>query len=106
MPNAIGVMRERLAIQTNTPSVDAEGQPVASWATTVTVWGRAEFLSGRELEAMQKINSQIVTRFTVRYRADITELMRVSWRSKNWNINAVMPDEGKDFIALLVSKVE
>ncbi len=106
MPSAIGRKRERFTIESGTESADSEGQPVTTWATFATVWARAEFLSGRELEAMQKINSEISVRFTVHYRADVTEKMRVSWRSKYWNIHAIQATEDKFDMALMCSKVE
>jgi len=96
-----------LTLQSSTQtSVDAEGQPVISWSDFATVSGRAEYLEGRELELMQKVNSEITVRFTVRYNTTITALMRVSWRSALWNIHAVLPWESQDFMYLGVSKVE
>ena len=103
---AIGLRRERIVVQVATPTVDAEGQPINSWATFDTVWARAEFLSGRELEAMQKINSAIALNFTVHYRTDILVTHRVSWRSEFWNIEAILPQENKFDMALICSKVE
>lgn len=102
----IGKLRERLVFEVSTSTVDSEGQPVEVFMLHATLWGRAEFLSGRELEALQKISAEIVLRFTVRYRSDITEMMRVSWRDELWNINAIMPDERKQYMTLAVSKVE
>lgn len=111
MPSAvgrspIGVLRERLGIAQADETADAEGQPVKVWSGFTAVWARAEFLMGRELEAMQKINTEIALRFTVRYRTGITETMRVSWRNESWNIHAILPDERKEYMQLLVSKVE
>ena len=103
---SIGEKREVIVIQVNTPTVDAEGQPIASWGTFTTVWARAEFLTGRELEAMQKLNSAITLKFTMNYRTDILVTHRVSWRSKFWNIEAILPEENKFDMALLASKVE
>lgn len=117
MPNPIGLMRERLTIQNSVETADAEGQPVTVWGTYATVWGRVESLSGLEAEAMQKIYAKVVERFTVRYRADMARWnkatdptldplkMQVNWANSTWNIHDIQPDETKDFMALIVSRV-
>ena len=103
---SIGQRRQEIVIQSRTDTTDAEGQGIASWVTFITVWARAEYLTGRELESLQKINASISLRFSVSYRTDITPLMRVRWRSKNWNIEAVLPAEDTVGMALLCSKTE
>ena len=100
----IGPLRERIVIQYPTETVASGGQPLKTWSTHTTVWGRPEYLSGRELEAMQKINSDIQIRFTARYLSSVTELMRISWRSEYWNIHAILPDERKEFMFLMASR--
>lgn len=105
----IGLLRERIEFQANTPVVDAEGQSVPSWSTLArgrSIPARAEFLHGRELEAAQKINSLVMLRFTVRYRTDLTVTQRILWRSSYWNIHGLLPDERISEMAILVSKVE
>lgn len=106
MPERAGPKRERITIQSATETADSEGQPVKSWSTFATAWARAQFLSGRELEGMQKVNAETSLKFVVNYRTDITEKMRVSWRSSFWNINAILPDESKFDMTLLASRVE
>ena len=106
MSRAVGLKRERPVIQVATPTVDAEGQAVDSWATFDTIWAEIQFLSGRELEAMQKINSSISLKMTTHYRTDILVTHRVSWRSEFWNIEAVLPESNKFDMHLLCSKVE
>lgn len=103
---SIGEKRERLVIQSPSESVDGNGQPVITWATVATVWASVEFLSGRELEAMQKINSMVSVKFRVNYRADITEKYQATWNSTDWNIHAVLPDPNKFEMTLLASRVE
>lgn len=106
MPDPIGAMRERIVVQSFTDTPDAEGQPIRTWSTFTTLWARNTFLSGKELEGMQKINEQVQARFIVRYRTDLTELMRVTWRGSTWNIHAFLPTEDKFFMSLLVSRIE
>ena len=101
-----GEKRERPIVQVATPTVDAEGQPVKSWATFDTIWASVDFLYGSELEAMQKINSSISVKFTTHYRTDILVTHRLSWRSEFWNILAILPESDKFDMVLACSKVE
>lgn len=93
-------------IQVATETADAEGQSVKAWNDFLKTWARVEFLSGRELEAMQKINSDISIRFTMRFNETVVDTMRLSWRSNYWNIHAILPDERRDYMAVMASKVE
>lgn len=106
MPEPSGARREQIVIQSSTASADSGGQPIKSWSTLATVWARAEYLTGRESEGMSKINAATNMKFTVNYRTDVTPAMRISWRSKFWNIEAVLPGEDKFDMRLLASKVE
>lgn len=100
-----GEFRERLAIQSVTETRGTAGGVSKSWATSVTVSGRVLYLSGRELEAAEKINAQTSIEFQIRRRTDLTVKMRVNWNSQNWNINAILQDERKTMTRLLCSEV-
>ena len=106
MTTALGLKRERIVVQVTTPTVDSSGQSIDSWGTFDTIWARAEFLMGRELEAMQKLNSAISLKFTVHYRTDLLVTHRISWRSEFWNIEGILPTENKFDMVLACSKVE
>lgn len=102
--SGIGKLRERIVIEFASTNTDVEGQPIRSWSTLATVWARAEFLSGRELETLQKIDARTAVRFTIRYRTDVTALMRVTWRSSTWNIHTILPFEDRHYTRLITSK--
>jgi SPP1 family predicted phage head-tail adaptor len=102
----IGAMRERVVVQSMTETVSSEGEPVKTWADFVTLWASVDFVTGRELEAMAKVNTSVGYRVKVRYRTDLSETMRLSWRSELLNIHAILPESKKDYMTLLASKVE
>ena len=117
MSDRIGLRREQIIIRQGTEAADAEGQPIVTWATLVTtgngaVWGRGEFLSGRELEAMQKINTEISVKIVMALRNDVTTKMQVQWKSpvasiaENYNINAIMPAEDRFDMDLMCALVK
>ena len=104
-----GQMRERIVIQSYTEAVDSVGEPIKTWSTLSsngTVWAAVYSLSGRELFAAQKINSEVNVSCVVRYRTDLTTRMRISWNSLVLNIHAVLPDPRKTRLSLLCSEVK
>ena len=101
-----GNLRHRIAIQTNTPSVDAYGQPVEGWATVATVWAEVVMLSGRELMAAQQVESQASVRVTIR-RRDVDARQRVSWDGRLFGVEAIIHDDSnRRTTQLLCSEVQ
>jgi len=53
-----GMLRHVVNVQTNTPSLDANGGEVDSWATTSTIRASVQTLTGRKLELARQINAE------------------------------------------------
>ena len=109
MPDDIGAKRERVVIKQVTATRGEEGEPVVDWTTAqtlTTIWARCKFLPGKKTEEAHKINAEASVAMTVRYRTDITEAMRVLWRSKQWSIISIVPDEDKMDMDLMVARVQ
>ena len=62
-----GDLRHRVAIQTNTPTLDPNGGKVASWATTSTVWASVQTLTGKKLEIARQIDAEASVEIRMRY---------------------------------------
>lgn len=62
-----GDLRHRVAIQTNTPTLDPNGGKVASWATTATFWASVQTLTGNKLEIARQIDAQASVQVRMRY---------------------------------------
>lgn len=78
-------------LQPNSPSQKSTGEPDESWVTHLAaVAASVEPLRGRELFAAQEHHSEIEVRIRIRYRSDVTAKMRVSFRSKIYDILAVI----------------
>jgi SPP1 family predicted phage head-tail adaptor len=109
MPDDIGALRERVEVKQVTATRSEEGEMVVDWntATTLTtIWARCKFLPGRKIEEAHRMNKVASVQMTVRYRQDITEAMRILWRSNQWSIVSIEPDEEKIFMDLMVAKAE
>jgi SPP1 family predicted phage head-tail adaptor len=108
-----GPLRERLALQTNTPVQDSYGQPVESWSTTATVWASVERSTGTE-RAMtsqeQVVIGEAVFRIRIRWRGSVSVSVkqRLVWtvRSRTFAIEAVLDGSGREEILLLCREVQ
>jgi len=87
----IGELTERVVIQTSTTSPDAYGGRSDSWGTLATVWANVRPLSGQEALVAAGVKPEALTRYevTIRYRSDVTPLMRLSWGSRTLWIESV-----------------
>ncbi len=88
-----GDMQQRIAIQAATiASQNDYGEPVNTWATIDggERWAEAKPLTGRELQIAQQISSAVTFAFILRYIAGVTPRHRVFYRSRYFDINAVM----------------
>lgn len=79
---AAGDLRERITLQARAAGQDSLGAPNGAWADVATVWAKAEPLTGREYFAAGQMQAATDVRFTIRYRADVVETMRVVWRGE------------------------
>lgn len=80
-----GRLRQRITLQTNTPSQDSYGQEIESWADTMTVWAFINPESAREF-LQQGIQAQQVRQtIEMRYQTGITPEMRVKFVDRDSN---------------------
>ena len=84
-----GKLNRRVIIEDNTPVQSSTGEPVEAWATFATVWAElmkpsvAERFLGDQFAGFRGIV------WRIRYRSDITNLMRVVYSSVNYDITGV-----------------
>ena len=86
-----GLLRERVQIQAFTAESDSYGQPIETWAELATVWGDVKPLASREgfTPGAGQIVATATHRVRIRYRADVDEKMRVIWRQRILQVEAV-----------------
>lgn len=85
----IGQMRNRIALQSLSTSMDAGGGQTASFSTSNTVWAKAENLSGSESVFGDQIRGTNSYRFTIRYISSLTKKHRISYDSKTFDITDI-----------------
>lgn len=105
-----GLKRDAIVFQRFTETVGAGGQAVLT-ATNITNpddWAHAVFLPGQSMEGRtgERITATTTVKFTTRYRSDITKGMQIVWRSRNFNIHSISPDERTDDMVLMTTEVQ
>lgn len=89
-----GTLNRSILIQSPPVGQNEDGDPNTEWSDLVRVWAKKEDLSGRELFAAQAANSEVSTRFRIRYRTGILPKMRVLYGGVSYKIEAVLDRTG------------
>lgn len=101
----IGSLKDRITIEETTPSQNAYGEEVNSWATITdgTVYARAEWSNtgSGEIYSKQGIAGYEVVNFVVRHRTDLTPKMRILYKSKYYNIKNIKEIEFNKYLELV-----
>lgn len=102
-----GTLDRRITIQRNTPTQNAIGEPIDSWADLVTVWAAFKPSGARESYSSesQQLDAIATVRFLLRWRADVTITAkdRVSWDGETYNIHGVQQIGRHDGLELICS---
>ena len=93
-PLHAGRLTQRLTLRRRVAGVDAFGQESVTWADLASVWGEAEPLQGREFFAAAQVREDVTVRFVIRYRSDVTAKDRVVWNGREFDVYAVLEDDG------------
>lgn len=94
-----GELRDRVTIQQRAESADGQGGRAVTWSTFATVWASVVAQSAAERFEAGAIGSVARYEIEIRYRADVTPKMRVSWTpyqgsAKTLQIHGVVPRGG------------
>ncbi len=87
-----GRLDRRIVIEQRTPTQDAAGQPIDSWAELATVWAEVVPVGGSEVFQAKQFGAETVKKFRIRWRGDVTTKMRVVYDSDNYDIADVSED--------------
>jgi SPP1 family predicted phage head-tail adaptor len=102
-----GDLNQRIRIEQRVKSDNTKGEIAKGvWATLADVWANARPLRGREFFAAAQMQAELTTKFTIRYRTDVDETMRVIWKGEPYEI-AAPPIEvggGHEWIELMCKK--
>ncbi|WP_150776828.1 phage head closure protein [Pseudomonas fluorescens] len=104
-----GPLRHRVEIQQKVSVRDTAtgeyGEP--TWQTFATVWASKTDLSTRDVLAAKAGQSEVTSRFVIRYRAGVLPTMRIVHRGEVYSIEGPPmedPKSGREYLTILVSK--
>lgn len=108
-----GNLRHSISVETNTISVDANGDRTESWATFLTCWASIETGNGREFFAAKQTIADLTHTIRMRYVAALAPDMRIKYVDKKnadatryFNIRAILnPDERNEMLTLQATEV-
>ena len=103
---AAGKLNRRITIQSPSTTTDAFGSPVATWTYVVTTWASIAAPTSKEVYALGAgFTAQITHKIVIRYREGITSAMRIKYRSRIFQVQAVS-DPNEDRVRLVLMCLE
>ncbi len=87
-----GRLDRLVTIEQNTPTQDAAGQPIKSWAELATVFAEVIPVGGSEIFQAKQFGAEAVKKFRIRYRGDVLRQMRLVYDSQEFDISDVAED--------------
>ncbi|WP_018435351.1 phage head closure protein [Paraburkholderia atlantica] len=87
-----GTLNRRVRIERRDQTQDDLGQPVDTWVEVATAWCNVRMLTGKETLAADADVASATASIRIRYRTDITNVMRAVVDGVIFNILAPLPD--------------
>lgn len=91
-----GRLRHRVAIQSQSTTLDDYGEATGSWTTENTVWAAVEPVSGSERDIGEGKAGVVSHRVVMRYNTDVSPKNRLLFGSRVLNINSVLNHNERD----------
>lgn len=95
----VGQFDQRVTFQSETTASDGQGgttsQGWANIAETPSIWARVQVAAGDEAGREDRQVNAYRLQITIRNRLDVSELMRVVWRGRAYNIRSVDPYDAR-----------
>ncbi len=99
-----GRLRNKIVVQTNTPTQSGSGALTDVWSTYATVRSEINPKGGREYFDAKQVNAEIDIIFNIRYYSGVTSKMRISWNSRTFDIQSVINPMERNIEMLIACK--
>lgn len=96
-----GTLNRLVLIEAPEGGQDSVGQPNTGWDEVASVWADVRTQGGLESIRSGAEVSTIRASIRIRYRTDITAAMRVTDGSMVYEVKAVLPDAGRQYLDLV-----
>lgn len=100
-----GELDRRITLETPAAAQDTFGEAISTWTPFATVWAKYLPLKGKEQLDAQGVDAQQEARFHIRYRPNVTTLMRFTFDGNVYGIEAVTEIGRREGLELLARAV-
>jgi SPP1 family predicted phage head-tail adaptor len=91
-----GMLNRKIELQSLVKTPTATGGFTQSWVSVATLWAKIKNTSGSELLHADQLGATSFSDFTIRYRANINETMKLVYRSTDYQIRHINNIEEAD----------
>jgi len=104
----IGSLNILITIQTHgaTDTRSTTGDVIPVWTDLSKVWAKKRAIRGGENIAQGQITAVTSVAFTIRYKATVTEKMRISYNGDYYFINAINVLGKDEFMEIITDKYD
>lgn len=101
-----GMLRQRVTIQESTPTQNEVGEEIDNWSDVATVWASILPKSSVErfLSGAVQVQAEITHGVRIRYRGDLTPMMRIVWENRYLYIETIVDPDGRGFESVVLCK--
>jgi len=85
-----GEMRHIITVERKSTNRGSMGEEVETWTTAATIWAKVWPVKGREAEESRRETGKVETRFNARWKAGITQGMRLKHGARYFDIVAAI----------------
>jgi SPP1 family predicted phage head-tail adaptor len=101
-----GKLDRRIVIQQCTTSLNAMREPVESYATLATVYAEFNAVDVGEGQGADSTQARANSKFTIRYRTDITEKDRIVHDSRTYKILGIREMGRRELLEISAAFIE
>jgi SPP1 family predicted phage head-tail adaptor len=87
----------RITFRKKQATTNSYGEEIITWVDFVSVWAKKEDLKADERYMAAQLQGEITTRFTIRYRTDITTDMLIVHDGVEYDIDPPMERGRRDY---------
>lgn len=91
-----GKLDRQIILLSYSSTTDTSGGISETYTPLATVWADIRDLREKEVFEAQQDNSEIITRFRIRYRDDLKARDRVQWKGREYDIIGVPSEIGRN----------
>lgn len=99
-----GHLNKRITIQQFSQTINENGFPVEEWVNIKSVWAMIKTVSGKEYMSAAQTQNENKTRFVIRHITDIHPDMRIVFKNRVFEMQAIINDDEANKTLTIVCK--